>query len=304
MAKSYQYAVEDVNGLDDDQIRAVVPSAFALEAHESRSSRYVYVPTIEVLRALRQEGFVPTSAMQARSRVPGKQDYTRHLLRLRRVDDLGITKPDTFEIIIVNAHDGTAAWEIMGGVYRLVCKNGQIVGEIKEQMKVYHKGNAESTVSDVIEGTYRILDDSEEVMDNVAEMQNIELSRPEQVMFSQIVLDARLGKHDDNEDTTEQEEEEQPTKALALYHAEDFLRIRRREDRARDVYTTLNVVQENIMRGGISRYDTKGRRHSTREIHNIPETVKVNKMLWQFAQGVAAMKQGKLTLDSDASITV
>lgn len=43
--------------LSDDQIRRVAPSIFADGKHESRSERYTYIPTIEVLRGLRNEGF-------------------------------------------------------------------------------------------------------------------------------------------------------------------------------------------------------------------------------------------------------
>lgn len=38
--------------LNEDQLRQFVPSIFATEAHESRSARYGYVPTIEVVRGL------------------------------------------------------------------------------------------------------------------------------------------------------------------------------------------------------------------------------------------------------------
>ena len=41
--------------LSDDQIRRVAPSIFAVEAHESRSARYTYIPTGDVLTALRKE---------------------------------------------------------------------------------------------------------------------------------------------------------------------------------------------------------------------------------------------------------
>ena len=45
--------------LSDDQIARIAPSIFAQEAHESRSERYVYIPTIDVLNGLRHEGFEP-----------------------------------------------------------------------------------------------------------------------------------------------------------------------------------------------------------------------------------------------------
>ena len=44
--------------LSDDQIRAVAPSIFADDKHESRSDRYRYIATGAVLSELRKEGLV------------------------------------------------------------------------------------------------------------------------------------------------------------------------------------------------------------------------------------------------------
>jgi len=41
------------------QMRQTAPSIFASGKHASRSERYSYIPTIEVLRGLRTEGFEP-----------------------------------------------------------------------------------------------------------------------------------------------------------------------------------------------------------------------------------------------------
>src|SRR5690606_25723165 len=69
--------------LSDDQIRAVVPSIFAAEAHHSRSRRYSYIPTAAVLAELRREGFQPFMVCQTRVRQEGRREHTKHMLRLR-----------------------------------------------------------------------------------------------------------------------------------------------------------------------------------------------------------------------------
>jgi len=40
--------------LDNEALYRHVPSVFAREAHDSRSDRYVYVPTIEIVEGLRK----------------------------------------------------------------------------------------------------------------------------------------------------------------------------------------------------------------------------------------------------------
>ncbi len=56
--------------LTNDEIARVAPSIFAEEAHDSRSERYLYIPTVKVLDALRTEGFQPFMACQTRIAQP------------------------------------------------------------------------------------------------------------------------------------------------------------------------------------------------------------------------------------------
>src|SRR5918993_447106 len=69
--------------LTEDQLHQLAPSIFAPGAHETRSERYTYIPTIDIVRALQKQGFEPMVAKQGRSRVPGKAEYTKHLVRFR-----------------------------------------------------------------------------------------------------------------------------------------------------------------------------------------------------------------------------
>jgi hypothetical protein len=65
--------------LTEMEMRKLAPSIFATSAHESRSERFMPIPTIEVLRGLKDEGFVPVGVKQSASRTPGKADFTKHL---------------------------------------------------------------------------------------------------------------------------------------------------------------------------------------------------------------------------------
>ena len=69
--------------LSEDQMRAAAPSIFAEGKHASRSERYTYIPTIDVLRGLRKEGFEPFMVAQGASRVEGKAEFTKHMIRMR-----------------------------------------------------------------------------------------------------------------------------------------------------------------------------------------------------------------------------
>ena len=51
------FVVRSETPLAEDQMRRAAPSVFAEGKHAIRSERYTYIPTIEVLRGLRKEGF-------------------------------------------------------------------------------------------------------------------------------------------------------------------------------------------------------------------------------------------------------
>lgn len=118
------------HALSEDDLQRIVPSVFAEGAHESRSARYTYIPTIEVLRGLFREGFAVFSATQALSRIEGKTAYTKHMLRLRHAEQLARSGADVNEVILINSHDGTSSYQMLAGCFRFVCSNGLVVGDV------------------------------------------------------------------------------------------------------------------------------------------------------------------------------
>src|SRR3954447_2430432 len=91
--------------LSEEQMRHTAPSIFATGKHASRSERYAYIPTIDVLRGLRKEGFEPFMVAQSRSRVEGRSEYTKHMIRMRHAGQVN-ARPEANEIILINSHDG------------------------------------------------------------------------------------------------------------------------------------------------------------------------------------------------------
>ncbi len=114
--------------LSDDQIRTVAPSIFADAPHQSRSERYSYVPTATVLEELRGEGFEPFMVCQTRVRQDARRDYTKHMIRLRHASQ--INGREANEIILLNSHDGTSSYQMLAGMFRFVCSNGLVCGDI------------------------------------------------------------------------------------------------------------------------------------------------------------------------------
>jgi hypothetical protein len=69
----------------------------------------------------------------------------------------------------------------------------------------------------------------------------------------------------------------------AGYPAPQLLTARREADRGFDLWRTYNVIQENLLAGGITRRTALGRIGTSRRISAIPEEVRLNAGLWQLA---------------------
>ena len=246
--------------LSNDQIKQLAPSAFAVGAHESRSDRYAYIPTSEVIDGLRSNGFVPMFAKQGNSRVPGKADFTKHLIRFRHAGQAaGLRKMgDTFpEVILVNSHDGTSAYKVMAGLFRLVCLNGMVVSDREfANVSIPHKGDVTSLV---IEGSYTVLNESRKALEAADAWAGVTLSRPEQMAMAEAAHTVRFG---DGEGETET-----PIKP------EQLLRVRRHADTGNDLWRVANTIQENVIRGGLTAWErdanNRRRRTTTREVRGM-----------------------------------
>ena len=109
-------------------LRERVPAVFASAAHESLTPRYTFIPTEQVLSGLMNAGFVPVEGRQAISR-KGSALHARHLVRLRRRFETIQLKDSIPEIVFLNSHDGTSAYQLRVALYRVVCTNGLIVSQ-------------------------------------------------------------------------------------------------------------------------------------------------------------------------------
>jgi hypothetical protein len=256
--------------LTDAEMKAVAPSIFAPGKAASRSERYTYIPTIEVLNGLRREGFEAFYAIQAKSRRPDGSEYMKHMIRLRASDST--RSGEANEVILVNSDNGTSAYQLIAGVFSFVCSNGLVVGDCFDEIRVYHKGNI---VDQVISGAYQIVDQFKQVGDHVSEMKALPLSEAEQNVFAEAALELRY------------QEEHKP-----ITHNQ-VIQPRRYADAGNSVWHTFNRAQENLVHGGQSATTATERRTRTRPVRNISGNVALNRALWKLAEGMRQLKNGE-----------
>ena len=104
--------------MGEDQMRAGGRPSSPRASTQPLRARYTYIPTIEVLRGLRKEGFEPFMVAQGGSRVEGKAEFTKHMIRMRHAGQVQ-TRPEANEIILINSHDGASSYQMLAGMFRL-----------------------------------------------------------------------------------------------------------------------------------------------------------------------------------------
>src|SRR5260370_37458164 len=108
--------------LTDEQIQSLAPSAFAGQAYEKQSDRYAFIPTTDVISTLRDAGYQPVQASQSASRIVVTGLFTKHMLRFAATNDnLSVVGDSKLEAVLINSHDGTSAYYLSLGLFRLVC---------------------------------------------------------------------------------------------------------------------------------------------------------------------------------------
>jgi len=271
--------------LVNEQIMQTAPSVFATAPHHEVSDRYGFMATIDVVDALRGEGWFPVDATQKNVRDKSKRDLTSHLVRFRRLGSDINVGDSVVELVLKNSHDRSSAFVLHAGIFRMVCANGIIVADSTfEKLSVRHGKNV---VENIIEGSCQIIDEVPAIANSVESMQNTELSAAERAIFARTAYNYANGYDNDAA-----RDDAILTGGAAL--ASQILRPKRGGDTGTDLWTTFNIVQEKIMRGGIktAKVNDKGRyrRNTSRPVTSIDRNIKLNKAIFEMAAQMDAIK--------------
>lgn len=257
-------------------IREVCPAIFAEGPHESRGPRYRYVPTIEPLQKMLDNGWgVYEASQQKVTKDKTRNGYTKHMLRLRKLEDFtpkpAVVGDGVGEVIMINAHDGTSRYHMKGGFFRFVCSNGMMVGSHIVGFSIVHS-TGKQTSQEVLEAGERIvLEGFPRMLENIEQFKSIRVGPEKQYRLANKALALRYGEG-----------------ALSPFPASDLLTVRRPEDEEPTLWNVLNRVQEGIMYGG---WKTKsiafGRASTVRPVESVSAVVKINSGIWDEADAIA-----------------
>jgi hypothetical protein len=259
--------------ISDDELRRFAPSVFASQPIEGVSERYSFLPTSSILNGMGENGWVPVRAQEQSIRTEARRGFQKHVVRFARVEHLQSWEKNQVrpEVVLgtVTIKDKSSAYQLHCGLFRLVCTNGMVVSDgTFQRISIKHSGfNPDS----VIEASFKVLDAVPDIMNQVQLFQERVLTDAEQLALATGAAAYRW------EDLTKA-----PVSPSLL------LNPRRYGDGAKDLFITLNCVQENIIRGGqrnrSRRRPDGSRMPKSRAVKGLDEDMKLNKALWEMAE--------------------
>lgn len=281
VGQNYSQEAREHSVLSDDQIRRIAPTVFAPTKHESRSERYVHIPTFDVIAGLREQGFLPVHVTCAKARKDSKVGHEKHIMRFRHTSQLVDTAAradwrtaEWYEVIVGNAHDGTSGYFMCGGWFRRVCLNGMAHGDKACEIRVAHKGK--DCLKRVVDGAFQVLEMKDRVVAERDLMAETVLDEDEQKAYAIGMTSIRYA------------QSHVAQGVLPPVNPERVLSVRRPEDEGNDLWSLFNRSQEWLTQGGLRTNDPT-RRSFTRGITGTADLL-ANRAMWLFSQQVAQKK--------------
>lgn len=259
--------------LTNNQITKLAPAAGSFEPIDGVSSRYSFVPTLTAVDLLRDAGWFPIHAEQSAVRVASREGYQRHLIRFAK-NGLEFDG-ERVDLVLFNSHDRGCAFKLIASVWRQICGNGLMVASEFANFSHKHIGFSPDNFN---HSAGEIASAAGTIADGVDKMKLIEMTPDERGVFAQAAHNLVY---------------DEPEQAPVQPH--QLLDERRYDDKGNDLWTTFNVVQENVMRGGL-KGTTRGsngrlRRTTTRPVKALDRNIKLNQALWVLTEKMAELKQ-------------
>ena len=269
--------------LTNDQIITLAPAAGSFEPIDGVSKRYSFVPTLTAVDLLRDAGWFPIHAEQSAVRVASREGYQRHLIRFAK-NGLSFDG-ERVDLVLFNSHDRGCAFKLIASVWRQICGNGLMVASEFANFSHKHIG---FKPDDFVHSAREIAAAAGTIAERVDEMKVIEMTPDERGVFAQAAHSLVYN---------------EPEQASIL--PQQLLEERRYDDKGKDLWTAFNLVQENLIKGGLKgkKRDANGRmrRTTTRPVKALDRNIKLNQALWVLTEKMAELKQAEASLSPIAA---
>lgn len=237
----------------------------AVHAASRTSEKYGFVSTRSVIDNLTNLGFTTRSVQIQRVNKEERKGFQKHIVRMQHSSLMPKVGDEFPEIVLINSHDGGCSYRMMLGIFRLVCTNGMISGNIEDEIRFVHRKVNLDRIND---GVMQMVGRAARLGDVVNRMKSRELAVPEQISFIEEAVKLRYDAPETGADLSDVHQWNRRLHAISS--------IRRYEDRGNDLWRVFNRVQENL---------TQGRaRSGIRRITSPTADLNVNRELWNLAE--------------------
>lgn len=252
-----------------ESLRSSHPSLFASKPAEHVSKDYKFVSTERAIEILAEANWHPVQIKAPKFRTQDRLETGRHCVVFRNFDiepsrEVGHVFPS---IRLLNSHDWSSRFELLGGLFRMVCSNGLFVAAQASQISIRHDRVFEDIstfVGGMVEFTGR-------VMDRVNTWDGYYLNDEQTMRFAQRAAALRFGD------------------AADASVAQQIAMPLRSDDQANTLWNVFNRAQEHLMRGGFRapNMTRMGRTRRARAIGNLEVERRLNESLWSLAEEFA-----------------
>ena len=253
-----------------EEIQEKAPAVLSQGTDSRVSKQFTHIPTTTLISDMGKLGWYVADVGQQKSGIASNKEFGKHMVVFRNndikmTDDSGDTVYP--QILITNAHNGTAAFQFNAGLFRLVCSNGLVVStEDFGSLRIKHRGYSFEELQTTVMKMVEELPTTVEVLNK---FKAVELSEEQKIEFALEALGVRF----DGEQ--------------AVVEPKILLEPKREADKGNNLWAVYNVVQENIIQGGFAYKTPKGRNKTAKKIKAFKRDIAVNKELFALAETFA-----------------
>jgi hypothetical protein len=231
------------------------------------SHRYLFVDTKKVVDDMADLGFTVAGFRRPRYRTEAGA-FGLHEVDFRRPQDVNKADDEAPRVLFLNTYDGSRKAQLVSGVIRFICMNGMLAGTVLQNNKFIHLQDYESQLLDGIKAAGEV---ASKVFDRIETFKSTKLDRPTLIKMA---AEARALRFSEDEDLDVQ--------------PQHLLMPRRREDAKQDLWTAWNVLQENLLKGGVPGRDKGGKVRTIRPLNQIQKSNDLNRGLWDLLEKYGA----------------
>lgn len=202
--------------------------------HDSKSERFKVIQPAHIETVLNDHGFDLVHLKTGQSKKQDRQAFQTTIARYRSRDNFEIEGLNMDLIFKVPHLYGRMVGVL--GLFRGVCANQLNVGTHFNVIKVGHVGDPLSQLDTLIPS---LVAQRAQLIETVNLMRARDVSPSELVELAREVAQIRLN----------------DVENIKKIEIQDLLRVRRQDDAKNDLFSVMNVIQENIIRFGL-RYET------------------------------------------------